>query len=253
MYNEIRVCTELEWPNRTESLKAAIAENPANVLQHYSHPGIKLALASIDAPYIALVFQKKWRPSRALQIAFLGPVVRQVKEKIIDHANEWLQYANIRFNFVDGENGDIRITTEPGEGSWSYIGTDALLVDADKATMNYGWLTPDTPDEEYRRVVLHEFGHALGAIHEHQHPEAGIPWDRPKVYAYYARMGWSKEQVDSNIFAKYDSNQLNTSSYDQASIMHYAVPDELTTGDWKIDWNTNLSDLDKSFMRAQYP
>lgn len=53
--------------------------------------------------------------------------------------------------------------------------------------MNYGWLYPDTPDQEYSRVVLHEFGHALGAIHEHQHPEAAIPWDKPKVYEYYAR------------------------------------------------------------------
>ncbi len=252
MCNEIRMCTELEWPNRTESLKAAISENPGNVIQHYFHPGIKFALASIDAPYIALIFQKKWKPGRTLKIAFLGTPDEQVKKKIISYANEWLQFVNLKFEFVDGQIGDIRISTETG-GSWSYIGTDATLIAADKATMNYGWLTPDTPNEEYSRVVLHEFGHALGAIHEHQHPNAGIPWDRPKVYAYYARMGWSKEQVDNNIFAKYDSNQLNTSSYDQASIMHYAVPNDLTTGDWEIGWNTILSELDKSFMRKQYP
>ncbi len=46
-----------------------------------------------------------------------------------------------------------------------------------------GWLEPDTPNDEYRRVVLHEFGHALGGIHEHQSPASGvIPWDKPKVY-----------------------------------------------------------------------
>lgn len=252
MCNEVKLCTELEWPNRAESLKAAITENPKNVLQHYSHPGIKLALASIEAPFIALVFQKKWLLGRTLKIAFLGTTNQQIKEKIISFANQWPKHVNLKFEFVDGQNGDIRISTEPG-GSWSYIGTDATLIDAEKATMNYGWLTPDTPDEEYSRVVLHEFGHALGAIHEHQHPDAGIPWDNPKVYAYYARMGWSKEQVDNNIFSKYDSDQLNTSVYDRASIMHYAVPNDLTTGDWEIGWNTNLSDMDKSFMRKQYP
>jgi serralysin len=26
--------------------------------------------------------------------------------------------------------------------------------------MNYGWLTPTSPDAEVRRVVLYEFGHA---------------------------------------------------------------------------------------------
>lgn len=174
-------------------------------------------------------------PGRTLKIAFVGTPDQQVKEKIIHHASEWLKYVNIKFDFVYGKNGDIRISTEPG-GSWSYIGTDATLIPAKQPTMNYGWLTPNTPDEEYSRVVLHEFGHALGAIHEHQHPDAGIPWDRPKVYAYYARMGWDKEQVDNNIFAKYDSTQLNASSYDRASIMHYAVPNELTVGDWEIEF-----------------
>lgn len=252
MCNAVRFCTELEWPNRADSLKAAVAENPSNILHHYSHPGIKLALASFSAPYIALVYEKKWMPGRTLKIAFLGTPNQQVREKIINYSRQWLQHVNLKFDFVDGSNGDIRISTEPG-GSWSYIGTDATLIPANEATMNYGWLTPDTPDEEYGRVVLHEFGHALGAIHEHQHPEAGIPWDRPNVYAYYARMGWNKEQVDNNIFAKYEGIQLNSSSYDRASIMHYAVPNQLTVGDWEIGWNTDLSDLDKLFMRKQYP
>ena len=38
--------------------------------------------------------------------------------------------------------------------------------------MNYGWLEPDTSTREYQRVVRHEFGHALGMIHEHQNPAA---------------------------------------------------------------------------------
>ncbi len=32
------------------------------------------------------------------------------------------------------------------------------------------WLTPESSDDEIRRVVSHEFGHALGLIHEHQNP-----------------------------------------------------------------------------------
>ncbi|WP_437321271.1 matrixin family metalloprotease [Sorangium sp. So ce385] len=40
--------------------------------------------------------------------------------------------------------------------------------------MNFGWLTLESTQADVESVVLHEFGHALGLIHEHQHPENGI-------------------------------------------------------------------------------
>jgi hypothetical protein len=92
-------------------------------------------------------------------------------------------------------------------------------------------------------------------IHEHQNPAAAgeIPWDRPKVYAYYARQGWSQQDVDENIFDVYAEEATNFSAFDPGSIMQYAVPDELTVGSYAIGWNTELSETDKEFMRRQYP
>ena len=121
--------------------------------------------------------------------------------------------------------------------------------------MNYGWLEVDTSLREYQRVVRHEFGHALGMIHEHQNPDAQtkIPWDKPKVYAHYAQQGWSIADVDSNIFAVYDEDDTNFTTFDPTSIMQYAVPDSLTVGSFAIGWNTELSRMDRDFMRAQYP
>jgi serralysin len=249
---EIHFCTELEHPNASESLRIAVDENPANVYVPDDLGRLNYALASMDAPLVAVLFRKAWQPGRTLKIAFLGEVHATVREKIIHFGNQWLEHVNLRFDFVEGAAGDIRISTAPG-GSWSYLGTDALAIPRGEATMNYGWLRPNTPDAEYRRVVLHEFGHALGAIHEHQHPGAGIPWDREKVYQYYARQGWTRDQVDHNLFRRYSADQLNASTYDRESIMHYAVPNELTVGDWEIGWNTTLSELDKRHFRRLYP
>jgi hypothetical protein len=121
--------------------------------------------------------------------------------------------------------------------------------------MNYGWLEPATSLREYQRVVRHEFGHALGMIHEHQNPAAQgqIPWDKQKVYAYYAQQGWSQADVDSNIFDVYTEDSTNHTAFDATSIMEYAIPDSLTVGSYAIGWNTEFSpaDIDFSNSRAQ--
>ena len=47
--------------------------------------------------------------------------------------------------------------------------------------MNLGWIHDSKSEDELRSVVLHEFGHALGAVHEHESPYASIPWNKEKV------------------------------------------------------------------------
>jgi hypothetical protein len=121
--------------------------------------------------------------------------------------------------------------------------------------MNYGWLTPGSPDNEYSRVVLHEFGHALACIHEHQHPEAGIPWDKEAVYSYYTGPpnNWTKAQVDHNLFRKYSASITQFSEFDPASIMLYSIPNAFTVGDFEVGWNRVLSATDREFIGVMYP
>ena len=72
------------------------------------------------------------------------------------------------------------------------------------------------------------------------------------MYAYYAQQGWTKEDVDFNIFDVYAEDRTNSPL--RPDIDHAVrVPDALTIGSFAIGWNTELSPIDKEFMRRQYP
>jgi hypothetical protein len=162
--------------------------------------------------------------------------------------------AQIRVNFVNGK------------GSWSIIGkasekysinpnTGNSYVSNSGTTMNFGWFNSYTSDEEFSRTVIHEFGHAIGLIHEHQAPTANISWNKPAVYNYYLQtQGWTKKEVDRNIFFKYSKSSTQYSKYDKLSIMHYAIPAFLLLDPTQVvGWNLYLSDIDKSFIPTIYP
>lgn len=202
----------------------------------------------------AVLRDYKWPPGYLLRVRFLDgdPIVQQ---KIEAFAHVWSQYINIQFAFGDDPDAEIRISCQLGAGSWSRLGTDALNVPKDQPTMNYGWLYPDTPDKEYFSVVLHEFGHALGMIHEHQQPQAGISWNRDAVYRYYMSpsINWTKERVDSNIFERYSEDHTQFSQFDPQSIMLYPIPKEFTTDGFEVGENWHLSETDRAFMAEMYP
>ena len=202
--------------------------------------------------YLAALTAYLWEIGKTLRVRFLDgdPVVKGKVEAI---AHEWSKFANIKFQFVDDPDAEIRVSFT-GEGSWSQLGTSALKVDRSQPTMNFGWLKPDSSDEEYSRVVLHEFGHALGFTHEHQHPESGIKWNREAVIAYYHRtQGWSAAETEEQVLQAESKDATQYSKFDRDSIMLYAIPAQLTTDGFSTDWNTQLSPTDKEFAKILYP
>lgn len=202
----------------------------------------------------AVIRNKLWTIGQVIRVKFMDSLSNTLRLRIEKAAREWELYGNVRFQFVRRGKAEIRIGLNPKEGSWSYMGRDALYLDSLSKTMNFGWFTDRTPDYEVRRTTLHEFGHALGLIHEHQHPLQNIQWNLEKVYTYYAQtQGWDRQDVDQNLFRKYSSVQTQFCKYDPLSIMHYSVPKQLTLDGFEVRWNVQLSVEDKNFIGRMYP
>ncbi len=256
--SRVNMCVDriLTGAAKQHAMAAAFAEHRGNIPPPPSPVRRRFGASSMGAPVkMALEAGKKWKDGRKLGVYFMDGSAIQ-KKKVVEYAIQWSKYANIKLDFAASKaNSQIRISFKADDGSWSYIGTDNLAIPKSEPTMNFGWLKDDTEAEEYERVVVHEFGHALGAIHEHQNPKGGIEWNKPAVYAYFSGPpnNWSKEEIDSNVISKYSVDQLNASKYDPDSIMLYQFDGSLIKGGKPTKANKKLSSGDKRFIRQQYP
>ena len=194
-----------------------------------------------------------WSTGSTIKVKFLGGS-SYTQQRVVHHANTWAKYANVNFRFVNYGSADIRVAFTQNGSSWSVVGRQSLYINNDEPTMNFGWLNDRTPDYEFQRTVLHEFGHALGLLHEHQNPSGGIPWDEDAVYDYYRRtQGWSRQTTYENVMAKAHRSQSQYSAYDPESIMHYPIDSRLTGGKYEVGMNYKLSPTDIAYIAEVYP
>lgn len=203
----------------------------------------------------ALLNAFAWPHGSVISVRFLDRS-EVLEPKIKDVAQEWLDRsgASLVFKWVEGADAQIRIGLRPG-GSWSYVGTRCLdIKDQKQPTMSYGWLHDGSSELEIREVVLHEFGHALGLVHEHQHPKVSIPWDKDAVRAELSGPPnlWDRATIDHNMFEAYDARDMTATDYDPDSIMHYPVPERWTTDGFTVGSNTDLSTQDIELIRGVY-
>jgi hypothetical protein len=250
--------------------KSCLTKNPtleelaAKVQQQ---TGQKLQAVSQNYNKLRAAFQKNavWTNGMTLNVGFFKnnrfytPYKADWVKKCIQSYVEPL--VNLKFVWDTPLNvSHIRITFDPYGGAWSYVGRGSLVIPVEEPTMNLGWLDDgvdyDSPSAKGTgAVVVHEFGHALGMIHEHSRGKAKLPWNYQGVCNYLksAPNNWNGDTVDYNVFKAADETQLNGSEYDPKSIMHYYFANNFFCEDQNLTRNSKLSELDKIWLAKQYP
>lgn len=195
-----------------------------------------------------------------------------------------------------GQKGKITITfgdqmcagCDPS-AAWSQIGSNST---GEYPSMNLGFMDPPFKDfsfngktykfEEFESAmrnycnssdssscwegwspgctVIHEFGHALGMMHEHQNnlfESNEINLDHDAVIKYYKNIGMSEAEATVNVIDRYECNaqkcEYSGSKYDPKSIMLYYLPDDWVIGENPTYPNFVLSATDKEWLRINYP
>jgi serralysin len=183
-----------------------------------------------------------------------------LKTENLAYFRAWEAYCRLRFVRVDNWEAkpDIAVSFAAG-GSWSYIGTDCMYIAGTRrVTMQLGWNArlQTSNVAECRGTAIHEMGHVLGMVHEHQSPRMPCIWDTARVYADYKRsQGWSEVQTKSNIIDRYSIDQTNSSAYDIQSVMHYEFNPAHVRGGCAINTvrRLALSPADQSHIATVYP
>ena len=191
---------------------------------------------------------KTWMNGSTLHVRFIDGTVAQ--QKIArEQAGWWSAVANLKFDFNNATNAEIRIQFDSSDGAWSYVGTDCKGIPLDQPTMNLGFLDGGT--------AAHEFGHAIGLAHEHQNPAGGIQWNEKVVIQEAAKSPnfWDEATARHNILDKYTANQINGTAFDPDSIMLYFFPATWTLNGIGTKENDVLSRVDKEFIAGakMYP
>lgn len=208
---------------------------------------------------LAVNVGRRWPSSGVrLTVGFVDGGTKALRRRILEHMNAWSKTANVAFT-ESRTDPDVRISRfdSPPDmaGYWSYLGTEILGTPPDEPTLNLEGFTGRTAEAEYRRVVRHETGHTLGFEHEHLRREFVDRIDPRRAIRYFRETdGWTPAEVRDQVLTALEDGELRrTRTADEASVMCYHIPGEITRDGRPIPGGLDISEADYAFAARIYP
>lgn len=167
-------------------------------------------LKSGNVPFSIIDKFRKWEPGATLKVCFHSAGAEDVKARVAQIATQWSKYGAIYFDLgkapvyrlCHAKDGAVVRVSFRQKGYFSRIGTRALTSDVNNE-VTMGLQDLDEPrypidGEKFKSIVIHEFGHALGLTHEHQHPAADC-YTQFNLMAIKQAYEWSDKEADENL------------------------------------------------------
>ncbi len=224
---------------------------------------IVLAIFTLTAHSAVLIKDKQWAQNQTLNVLFLdGDLITQQLVKKI--ASQWLTNTNLKFNFYHDaktapKQTHIRISFLSHTGS--QLGNHQDYLSQSPTMGLFDLSSNDISDNGSIRIILHEFGHALGLEHEYRSPywPYGIQSIKQYIQDCLPKMqliGYSPAGAKAHcqtINASIKIKKALLTAYDELSIMNYPSSFIFDNTQYQIKPAVKLSVLDRHAIQQWYP